>query len=272
MKKPLLIAGFSSFLMLAACNANDTNQFADNTYDRNGATTNVSDRGGMDGNTVNVNDRYGRDRYDMYNGDNRLGSNELMTKKRQDNFGYVRQQKSPIQGETVSYREIHTMDRERMADSISKLSVSLPAVNDSSVLVTDEEVLIAYDTDTRTNKDRKEVADQVKKTALSVVPRWYNVYVTDDTGLRRDIENIAQTNGGMTVAQDDINRTIKLMKQNSPQGYTESKTDNTRNNEMRGTNKTPGTTGTPTGTPGTIGTPGTNWTTGPTDQGMNRMP
>ncbi len=189
-------------MLLGACAMNDNNDnAAGGIYKENG-------------NTINV-----RNREDLYNSNGRITSdNELMTRDRSDNFGYVRQQKSPIQGETVSYKNMYTIDRERTADAISKLSVGLPTVNDCSVLVTDEEVLIAYDTDAKTKKDRQEAADQVKKTAMSVVPRWYNIYVTDDVGLRRDIENIAPMGANVDGAQDTINRTIKLMTKSSPQG------------------------------------------------------
>ncbi len=191
-------------MLLSACNLNDQNRAAEGLYKENG-------------NTINV-----RDRSDLYNmnGD-RDNTRNIMTDNRSDDrFGYVRQQKSPIQGETVSYDSLYTMDRERTADAISKLSAALPTVNDSSVLVTDEEVLIAYDTDAKTAKERKEAADQVKRTAMSVVPRWYNVYVTDDTGLRRDIENIAPMGTNGKGSEDTIKRTVDLMKKSSPQGYT----------------------------------------------------
>ncbi|MEK4028305.1 MULTISPECIES: YhcN/YlaJ family sporulation lipoprotein [Bacillaceae] len=273
MKKPLLTVGFSSLLMLAACNANDGNNLAGVDNNR-------------DGNRINVADRYDRDRYDMYNGDlgngrdGRIGGYNkdersdrggLMTNNRQDGFGYVRHQKGTVQGQTVSYRNMHVLDRERAADTIGRLSLDLPKVNDASVLVTDQEVLVAYDTNAKEDKDRREVAEQVKRTALSVVPRWYHVYLTDDTDLRRDIENIAQTNGGMAVARDSVGRTVKLMKQRSPQGYQKTEKNNNQNTQMNqnnGMNGTGGTNRNPqnTGTPQTTGTPGTNWTTGPDDQ------
>jgi hypothetical protein len=164
MKKSLLAAGFSSLLVLGACGVNNANN----------ANEAAGDNGGMyhgNGNTLNV-----RDQEELYN----EGQNpNLLTDNRSEGFGYVRQQKSPIQGETVSYKNMYTMDREQTADAISKLSVGIPNVNDASVLVTDEEVLIAYDTGKDTKKERMEVADQVKRSAMSVVPRWYHVYVTD---------------------------------------------------------------------------------------------
>ncbi|KZN99510.1 YhcN/YlaJ family sporulation lipoprotein [Pseudobacillus badius] len=274
MKKPLLTVGVSSFLLLAACNANNKNDLAGVDNNR-------------DGNMINVSDRYDRNRYDMYNGDlanggdgrdGRIGGstdndlttkNELMTDDRKDNFGYVRHQKGSVQGQSVSYRNLHTLDREKTADTISRLSLGLPNINDASVLVTDQEVLVAYDTDAKNDNGRREAAEQVKRTALSVVPRWYHVYVTDDTDLRRDIENIAQINGGMDTARHSIRDTIKLMKQRTPQGYKQSeKGTNGMNHQMNNTNGTTDTKRAPhnTGTPQTTGTPGINWTTGPDDQ------
>ena len=68
------------------------------------------------------------------------------------------------------------LNREQVANIISQFSTDIPNVNDVATLVTDQEVLIAYKTD---SKNRNLTADQVKKTAMSVVPRYYHVYVTD---------------------------------------------------------------------------------------------
>ncbi|MGM7634125.1 YhcN/YlaJ family sporulation lipoprotein [Bacillus sp. Hm123] len=203
MKKPLLMVGLTSVMLLGACAIGDQDNAAGGIYEK-------------DGNTINV-----RNREDLYNPNDAQNRNlDLTTGDRSNDFGYVRQQKSPIQGETVSYKNMYTIDRERTADAISKLSVGLSTVNDCSVLVTDKEVLIAYDTDAKTKKERTDAAEQVKKTAMSVVPRWYNIYVTDDVGLRRDIENIAPLKANADGAQDTIDRTIQLMTKHSPQGHT----------------------------------------------------
>lgn len=214
MKKPLLAAGLASFMMLGACGVNNAGESVDN----NQGTLHKN------GNTLNV-----RDREDLYNGDRNIN---MLSDERAESFGYVRQQQSPIKGETISYKDMYTMDREQTADAISKLSVGLPEVNDASVLVTDEEVLIAYDTDVKTDKERSRVADQAKKTAMSIVPRWYHVYVTDNTALRRDIENISKMDAAMDGANDTIDRTIKLMKKSSPQGERVTEGENA-NGEMK---------------------------------------
>ncbi len=79
-------------------------------------------------------------------------------------------------------------------------------------------MLIAYRTDVKDKEGRNDIADQVKKTALSVVPRWYHVYVTDDPSLRQDIENIAYMNGASGNHENAINGVIKRMLSRSPQG------------------------------------------------------
>nr|WP_052504462.1 YhcN/YlaJ family sporulation lipoprotein [Rossellomorea aquimaris] len=161
------------------------------------------------GNTINVNDRE-----DLYN-------ENSWTKKgahRGEDFGYVRQQKSPTGGQTISTKDMYSINREQVADTISKMSVALPDVKDCSTLVTDEEVLVSYVTDKKDKDGRFEVADQVKKTAMSVIPRWYHVYVTDDKSLMRNVENLAKMDSDSRNANTAIDDTINLMLQDSPQG------------------------------------------------------
>jgi SepF-like predicted cell division protein (DUF552 family) len=174
------------------------------------------------GNTINV-----QNRPDMYNKD-KMATN----KKNSADFGYVRQQKSPVMGRTISFNETYTIDREKLADAISKMAVTLPDVKDSAVLVTDEEVLIAYQTDVKTEKERSRVADQVKNTAMSFVPRWYHIYVTDDPTLRRNVENLAFMDSRDKNANGSIQETVRLMLKRSPQGTPQMPGENA-NGEMK---------------------------------------
>ncbi len=160
------------------------------------------------GNTINVSDRN-----ELYN-----KNLETDVQNRGQEFGYVRHQKSPIEGRTMSNEDLYSINREQVADSISKMSVDLPDVSDVATLVTDEEVLVSYVTDETDEDGRFEVADQVKKTALSVVPRWYHVYVTDDPQLMKDVENLASMDTNMANVNRAIDDTVKLMLQDSPQG------------------------------------------------------
>ena len=156
------------------------------------------------GNTLNVNDQ----RPDLYNEGGQKG-----LKDKSEDFGYVRHQRTGIMGQdnTNAYQAI---DREQIADMIGRFSLMAQNVDDVSTLVTDEEVLIVYKTD---SADRFETADQVKKMAMSVVPRWYHVYVTDDTSLRKDVENFATLDTDSRDVESLVDGVVKQMLK-SPQG------------------------------------------------------
>ena len=117
--------------------------------------------------------------------------------------------------EKTSPEEHYTaIDREKLADTISKNCTDLPNVQDVATLVTDQQVLIVYETDT---KSRNLTADQVKKTAMSMVPRFYHVYVSDNTGLRDLMESYSYLDSDSRNAQKGMQSLIQKMKQ-SPQG------------------------------------------------------
>ncbi|MEK5390333.1 MULTISPECIES: YhcN/YlaJ family sporulation lipoprotein [Heyndrickxia] len=199
MNKKIITATMLSMALLAACsNNNNGKNVAENpaVYKKNG-------------NTVNRNERV-----DMYN-----KGLEKTSADRQNEFGYVRHVKSPVPGQNIKYQDIYTLNREKVADAISKLAVTNPKVHDAATLVTDEEVLIWYKTDAKSKKDRNNVADQVKKTAFSTVPRWYHVYVTDNPTLKQYVENISYMKSSDANKERVIRQTVKMMLDSSPQGY-----------------------------------------------------
>ncbi|ANB59377.1 sporulation lipoYhcN/YlaJ family protein [Anoxybacillus amylolyticus] len=204
MNKAWLTLSMGVVLSLTAC-AQMAENTRDTLYPRNGNTINVSDR---------------NDLYNVQGLPNGMDS-------RLNNFGYVRHQKSPVAGGMNNVGTLPTLNRERVADLISKLCVQLPHVNDVATLVTDEEVLIAYATDT---KNRFETADQVKKTALSVVPRYYHVYVADDPRMMKEIERFGRLDSNSRNIDQIIDTTIKEMLK-YPQGRKLSDGEN-ENGEM----------------------------------------
>lgn len=185
MKKITLITCMLGLSLLTACN-NDSAE--EGLYKESG-------------NTINVNDQ----RADIYNQNG---------KKDSADFGYVRHQKSPIAGDQMSIDYTSVFDREKVADAISKLCTALPNIDDVSTLVTDEEVLIVYHTD---SDNRDLAADQVKKTAMSLVPRSYHVYVSDNTRLRDNVESYSTMRADNVKKEYALNELIKELKQ-SPQG------------------------------------------------------
>ena len=65
---------------------------------------------------------------------------------------------------------------------------------------------------------------------MSIVPRYYHVYVSDDKTMAQDIENFAQLEPDSEGIDYTINQTIKRMLK-SPQGYRMSDVEN-ENGEM----------------------------------------
>jgi ribosomal protein S17E len=184
-----IIIGFCLLLSAAGCSKDMANR---DVYEESGDTINVNNK-----------------REELYNEGGSQGVRNVS-----DDFGFVRHQKSPINGDRGGTEHYSAIDREQVANIISQLSTDIPNVNDVATLVTDQEVLVAYSSDT---KDRNFTADQVKRTAMSVVPRYYHVYVSDDNNLMRDVENLANLDSTSKNARNSVNHIIKLMKK-SPQG------------------------------------------------------
>ncbi|MDA7027543.1 YhcN/YlaJ family sporulation lipoprotein [Bacillus sp. CLL-7-23] len=152
------------------------------------------------GNTIHVADR-NRQYHQTFRNDERKGR-----------FGYARHQASPVENKN----EIRSpqINRDEIANIISSLTVQLPHIQDASALVTDEEALIVYKTN---SKQREKTADQVKKTASSVIPRFYDVYISDNENLIQSIANFSQLGSNSRNVDQLMADTIKDM-QKSPQG------------------------------------------------------
>jgi Sporulation lipoprotein YhcN/YlaJ (Spore_YhcN_YlaJ) len=166
------------------------------------------------GNTINV-----QDRDELYNKEGITNVNN--EKGNSGSFGYVRHQKSGIP-QDVTFTRTPGLDREKAANTISSLIVQLPNIKDVATLVTDEEVLVAYETD---SNNRKETADQVKKTALSAVPRYYHVYISDMDNMIDQIEAFSPLDSASRDIDQILNKTIKEMLK-SPQGRALNKGEN----------------------------------------------
>lgn len=188
MKRFVCITGLCLAAALAGCAADDTR----GVYEKSG-------------NTLNVNNN----RTELYNESSKNGIRNVST-----DYGYVRHQKSPVMNDINNNNHYAALNREQVANIISRYCTNIPNVNDVATLVTDQEVLIAYHTDT---KDRNLTADQVKRTAMSVIPRYYHVYVTDNHSLMRDVESLSHLDSTSKNARNSVSQLITQMKK-SPQG------------------------------------------------------
>lgn len=129
-------------------------------------------------------------------------------------FGFVRHQRETALPRGGSNPNIAAYDPELLADAISKLSILVPDVDDVATLVTDKQVLVAYQT---TSENRFQTADQIKKTAMSVVPRFFHVYVSDEPRMISSIERFGSLSSTTKGVQDVLEHTIEEMLL-SPQG------------------------------------------------------
>lgn len=194
MKKILIFLAVMT-LGLSACSSTNNGLNPKNTKGNNGNTANTQNlsTGSEPGNRQNA-----QTKNDTSNG----------------RFGYVRHQRAPGANKEARDGGVAHQDLEQLADRIGRLSVRLPNVTDTSTLVTNRDVLIGYKTD---SDNRKLTANQVKNTAISIVPRYFHVYVTDDSHIIPDIQrfqNLSPTHDIDNMLDD----TIKEMKRSSPQG------------------------------------------------------
>ncbi|QKS72192.1 YhcN/YlaJ family sporulation lipoprotein [Paenalkalicoccus suaedae] len=129
-------------------------------------------------------------------------------------FGYTSNTKQEAKdGEGIPGYFIY--DRSLLAESIGEMTAMLEDVEEASVLITDDDCLIVYD---QGEGMRYDVAEQVYQTALSVLPSYYNIYISDDAALRSDIERF-EGNVSLDDAQhNSLDQTIERMK-DSPQGH-----------------------------------------------------
>ncbi|RFU70101.1 sporulation protein [Peribacillus saganii] len=212
MKNTFLTLGLCSIFALSACNYNTEGNGDSNSFNDTASPSRVNT-------PTRVYDEDYRDR-----------------NKNKDDFGYTRSDNANIDGRNLGSADAPSIDREQLSDIITRLSLQLPNIKDVAALVTDGEVLVVYETD---SKHRSETADQVKRTAISVVPRYYHVYVSDNKALIRDIENFATLDSNSRGIDGSIDATIREMLK-SPQGRKLSDGENA-NGEME--NETNGNAG-----------------------------
>ncbi|WP_052158961.1 YhcN/YlaJ family sporulation lipoprotein, partial [Halobacillus sp. BBL2006] len=128
--------------------------------------------------------------------------------------GYVRFKKDQLDQSKEKNRQIK-VNREQMADMISRMILRYDGFEDVATLVTDNEVLVAYQKPE--NHSREQAADMVQKTAYSLVPSFYHVYVSDDPSAFGDIQSVSTSTVYDEQYEEVIDSIVKKIKK-SPQG------------------------------------------------------
>ncbi|WEG16442.1 YhcN/YlaJ family sporulation lipoprotein [Alkalihalophilus pseudofirmus] len=198
-KKSMVISGVAALMLMTGCQMNDVGQ---QSMQR----------------TANPN--YGP--MQTNHGYYPMGMGQQNQNNDYNHYGYTRYQKQQVEA-NGRQQSTPMFDRTELSDTVTRMVLTNETVSEAATLVTDKYVLVAYDCDTN---DRDYVADQVKRSAISVVPRYYEVYITDDHSHFEDIERFQD--GSTTAGNLDgtLKQTIQEMRQ-SPQGaYNEDTDDN----------------------------------------------
>lgn len=134
--------------------------------------------------------------------------------EKENRLGFVHYTKDQLDNDNED-NHAATIDRHKMADMISRIILRSDGFDEVATLVTDEEVLIAYGKNDEL--DEKLAADIAKKSALSVMPSFFDVYVSHNTGLIPDIQSLHNSNTQLGDYHNTVESIIKEMKK-SPQG------------------------------------------------------
>ncbi len=133
-------------------------------------------------------------------------------------FGYHRYQREQVENQHFT----PSFDRNQLADGVTRIVLNNKAINEAATLVTDKYVLVTYDAQT---DNREYVADQVKRSVLSIVPRYYHVYLSDNHDHFQDIERFQHLSPTAPHVEETLKQTITEMQQQSPQGEYNERTD-----------------------------------------------
>lgn len=137
--------------------------------------------------------------------DNPAGENKL---------GYVRYTKEQVNNNTEQNHSVN-IDRTKLANMITRIILRNGGFDEVATLVTDQEVLIAYEKNDELTVE--EAADIAKKTAISAVPGYFHVYVSGNESLMKDIHSLHNSSVQDDSYDNTIDSIIREMKK-SPQG------------------------------------------------------
>ncbi len=130
-------------------------------------------------------------------------------------FGYVRYDKKQL-NQDQEQQNVPMMDREATANMITRTLLKLNGIEEAATLVTDDATFVAY---TKSEDAEQEwAADTVKRTALSMLPSWFDVYISDQPTAYEDLQALG--NNKVTEADDKkaIDNLKKRFRSESPQG------------------------------------------------------
>ncbi|MDA8353086.1 MAG: YhcN/YlaJ family sporulation lipoprotein [Firmicutes bacterium] len=131
---------------------------------------------------------------------------------RYDEIGFSRQQGN--KGSNTGQNDVY-FSRSALAKQISNLSTRLPQVDDATVVVTDDKVLIGVKSGKGKVSDK--ILHEVRRTAWSLTPRYYRVYVTGDPEVRNQLNRIGKgSQQHIRMTDDRMEGLVERMKRGNP--------------------------------------------------------
>ncbi|GAB3803627.1 YhcN/YlaJ family sporulation lipoprotein [Virgibacillus kimchii] len=131
-----------------------------------------------------------------------------------DQLGYVHYTQEQFE-RNQDEDKVVTMDRNEMASMITGIILNNEEFEQVATLVSDDEVLIAYEIEGSMDEDN--AAEIARKTAESVMPRYFDIVVSDNPSLIPDIQSLHISETTHPNYQNTIDKIIEEM-ENSPQG------------------------------------------------------
>ncbi|MFC3041391.1 YhcN/YlaJ family sporulation lipoprotein [Virgibacillus xinjiangensis] len=125
-----------------------------------------------------------------------------------ERLGYVHYQRDEIENNEEANRDME-INRPQMADMITRTILQSEGFEQAATLVTDEEVLIAYEKNEKLNDD--EAANTAAKTAESVMPGYFKIHVSDNIGLIDEIQSLHNSTTQNQNFDNTINQIIQEM-------------------------------------------------------------
>ncbi|GAB4072791.1 YhcN/YlaJ family sporulation lipoprotein [Barrientosiimonas marina] len=133
----------------------------------------------------------------------------------EDKLGYVHYTKEDVDNAADKGQQSIDIDRTSLANMITRIVLENEDFDEAATLVTEDKTLIAYGK--QDNLDNNEAADIVNKTAVSILPGYFDVYISDNEALIPDIQSLHNSRIQDNDYDNTINQIIDRM-QESPQG------------------------------------------------------
>ncbi|MDY0408793.1 YhcN/YlaJ family sporulation lipoprotein [Virgibacillus soli] len=130
-------------------------------------------------------------------------------------LGYVNYKREQVKQQSEE-DHIITIDRDQVADDLTRLLLRNDIYNEVATLVTGQHALIAYEINE--DVDRTRAASIAKKTATSYLPGYFKIYVSDNSSLIADLHSLHNATTSDQDYQPTIDRLISEMRK-SPQGH-----------------------------------------------------